>query len=93
MQEKLQPFREMMHDLSLHMGQKVENSNDMFVLYHNFVAMETINKTLPEWVLKYYPSPLRDGVFLEYEALRYNDWMKKLNGGITIFIGKIKNVW
>ena len=54
---------------------------DLWILCHNFLAMKAKKETIPQWAEDYMPQ-LLDATFLTYDLYLFNDWMKKMNGGI-----------
>ncbi|KAJ8682011.1 hypothetical protein QAD02_017803 [Eretmocerus hayati] len=81
-QKLLEPFRDLMEYLEFFTGKEIKESFDMFLLYHSLKAMHSMNETLPQWAENYFPNGLLlNGTFLEYHAMKFNDWMRKINGG------------
>lgn len=81
-QKLLDPYRDMLKNLSILIGKEIKNSNDMFLLYHNLASMQSMNQSVPSWADNIFPDgALLDGTYLEYNVLKYSDWMRRVNGG------------
>ena len=81
-QRLLDPYREMMSNLTVETKQEMRTSNDMFLLYHKLASMQSMNQSLPAWADDIFPNgTLLQGTYLEYDVLKYTDWMRRINGG------------
>lgn len=86
-QRLLDPYREMMKNLSILTGKEMSIPNDMFLLYHQLSSMQSMNEPLPDWSSDYFPDGLLlNGTYLEYDTQKYTDWMRRVNGGKSYII-------
>ena len=81
-QKLLDPFREMMNNVTLQTGRKMKSCRDIFLLYHELLAMQSLNQTIPDWAEDIFSNgELLKGTYLEYKRLKYTEWIRKINGG------------
>ncbi|XP_014203719.1 venom acid phosphatase Acph-1-like isoform X2 [Copidosoma floridanum] len=84
-QKLLDPYRDMLSDLAAWTGERMDSSFDMFKLYHRLAAMRSMMQPLPAWSKDIFPDGLLlNGTYLEYEILKYTDYMRKINGGALV---------
>ncbi|XP_001604473.1 venom acid phosphatase Acph-1-like [Nasonia vitripennis] len=84
-QKLLDPYREMMRNMTIWMGQEMSIPNHMFVLYHKLSSMQALDEPLPEWSRDFFPyGLLLNGTYLEYDTHKYIDWMRRVNGGTLV---------
>ncbi|XP_011691573.1 PREDICTED: venom acid phosphatase Acph-1-like [Wasmannia auropunctata] len=96
-QEKMSQFADMMNDLTVLTGKKIQTPWNMFYLYHTFVAESFLNLHLPRWAYKYFPDgQLFDGIVAAYNIASSTPLLKRLYAGpiiraITENMGAIQN--
>lgn len=85
--EELAPLMEKLTELT---GKPITTSNDLYYLFHTFMAEScSMGLELPEWANEYFTcdpedlvkSPLFKGILLEYDIESYNEKLQRLNGG------------
>lgn len=75
-------YRPLMSYLTNHTGELINDTDDMWILYHNLVSEQAVGLELPEWTQEVFPDgELRDATILEYDIFSYNDLLKRINGG------------
>ncbi|XP_043271981.1 venom acid phosphatase Acph-1-like [Venturia canescens] len=83
--ERVKKFRPLMKNLTILTGKKIENTNQMYYLYHDLMAEKSMGLKLPKWTEPLFPfGPLWNATILEYDITNYNDLLKRLNGGMLL---------
>ncbi|XP_012285660.1 venom acid phosphatase Acph-1 isoform X2 [Orussus abietinus] len=84
-QAKVARLNGFMANLTQLTGKHMDDTNDLYYLYHSLMAEYSMGLRLPEWVYSIFPEgDLLDGINLEYEITNYNTALKRLNGGVLV---------
>lgn len=82
--QRVSPFEEIIANIRKLTGKELRSIVDMWIMYHEFLAMKAKKEPIPEWAEDYMPK-LLDAAYLTYDLYQFNDWMKKMNGGTYFF--------
>ncbi|KYN43496.1 Venom acid phosphatase Acph-1 [Trachymyrmex septentrionalis] len=84
-QAKIDQFKDMMDDLTKLTGKNIQTLEDLYFLYHTFVAESSLGLPLPEWAYDYFPyGPLFDGTVAEYDITNFTPLIRRLYAGPMI---------
>jgi len=63
-------------------NKKIETLEDLYFLYHTFVAESSLGLPLPEWAYNYFPyGPLFDGIVASYNISNFTPLIRRLYAG------------
>lgn len=75
-----------MKNLTILTGRNMTDLEDLYSLYANFVALERMGFSLPNWTANIYPKgKLYDAMILNLRIQNYNNLIKRIHGG-NVFI-------
>ncbi|XP_018403581.1 PREDICTED: uncharacterized protein LOC108780391 [Cyphomyrmex costatus] len=84
-QEKIGQFKDLMGNLTKLTNKKIETVEDLYFLYHTFVAESSLGLILPEWAYDYFPyGPLFDGIVAAYNISNFTPLIRRLFAGPMI---------
>ncbi|XP_015116142.1 venom acid phosphatase Acph-1 [Diachasma alloeum] len=80
-QEMIRKYKEPMDYLSVHTGKTVDRTSAVYYLYNLFKEQAAQNLSLPHWVHKVYPNPMKEITALDFHLRSYTRRLRRLNGG------------
>ncbi|KAH0568807.1 hypothetical protein KQX54_021501 [Cotesia glomerata] len=98
---EIERFRPLMQNLSVETGKEYSTLHDLHLLFNDFTALKSMNRSLPKWSEDIFPDGLlSDAADLDYKTIFYNDNLKRLRSGMVlrnitdtmkdIIVGKLK---
>ena len=90
--QELKTLGGFMKNLTKWTGKKINNAQDIFLIYTTLETEDFMNLTLPSWTRGIYPDgDLSKGSVFQLNIMSYNDEIKKLNGGKICYIKYFNN--
>ncbi|XP_011308148.1 venom acid phosphatase Acph-1 [Fopius arisanus] len=80
-QEIIRKYKEPMDYLTKYTGKSVDRTSAVYYLYNLFKEQAAQNLTLPHWVHKVYPNPMKEITALDFQLRSYTKRLRQLNGG------------
>ncbi|XP_063987803.1 venom acid phosphatase Acph-1-like isoform X2 [Diachasmimorpha longicaudata] len=80
-QEMIRKYKEPMDYLTQHTGKTVDKTSAVYYLYNLFKEQAAQNLSLPHWVHKVYPNPMKEITALDFHLRSYTKRLRRLNGG------------
>lgn len=91
----LSSYQNLMKNLTILTGRNMTDLEDLYSLYANFVALERMGFSLPNWTANIYPKgKLYDAMILNLKIQNYNNLIKRIHGGgfVRTIIENMKSV-
>ncbi|XP_008555397.2 uncharacterized protein LOC103576824 [Microplitis demolitor] len=85
LQSEIDRFRPLMQNLTAITGKEISSTKELARLFSGLVALEAMNRQLPEWCEGIFPEGLlTEASNFEYKLIFFNDTLKRLSGGVIL---------